>query len=84
MIEILDLNNAVSFRMEGKGQRNLLGAIIVVQGPKVYCQHECKDLGIFSVLETSSRISDDPWHEVLKRKTKAIEFLRKSCPGKPF
>jgi hypothetical protein len=81
MLYTLDFNKATKFKFD---ESNFL-AYTELEGPQVYCEgKECKDEHGFMMLEQRGSIDLPENRLIARRKYRAIDLIRKSCPGKPF
>jgi hypothetical protein len=79
-VEKLDFNQATKFEFGVMGF-----AYVTLTGPKVYCKEDrCEDDQAFLVLEQRGEMSLPENREIAARRMRAIDFIKKSCPGKPF
>ena len=81
-LEILDFNKATNFQFVSSG---FFLAYSEIEGPQVYCEgSKCEDEKMFFMLEQRGSVELEENRAIAIRKMRAVDFIRKSCPGKPF
>jgi hypothetical protein len=85
MSQTVDFNKATSFELEFMNRQDLSFPMVYVEGPQVFCEREkCEDEKGFMVLEFRGDMDIDVRKALALRKRRAIDLIKKSCPGKPF
>jgi hypothetical protein len=78
----LDFNKATTFEFEPSPDSF---AYVNLEGPQIFCEgSECKDEKVFLMLEQRGSMALEENRAIGMRKSRAVEFIKKSCPGKPF
>jgi hypothetical protein len=85
MSQTIDFNKATSLELNFMDRQELTFPMIYVEGPQVYCDRDkCEDEKGFMVLEFRGDMDIDTKKALALRKTRAINLIKQSCPGKPF
>lgn len=82
VLHTLDFNKAT--KLEFATPPNFF-AYVNVEGPQVFCEGDkCEDEKIFFMFEQRGTMALEENRAIAIRKMRAVDFIRKSCPGKPF
>jgi hypothetical protein len=58
---------------------------VTIEGPQVYCERsECQDTKGFVVLDYRDDMPLEERRALALRRNRAVQLIKKSCPGKPF
>jgi len=82
----LDLNKTSRFEVEVKDiTETFSSADIIIEGRGVECREgKCQDKDTFSIGEYDSEKPASEQRDLISRRERAIAFVQKTCPGKPY
>jgi hypothetical protein len=85
MSQTINFNKATSFELEFMDRQEMSFPMVSVEGPQVYCERDnCQDEKGFLVLEFRGDMDADARRALALRRMRAIDYIKKSCPGKPW
>jgi len=82
----LDLNKASRFEVEVKDiTETFSSAKIIIEGRGVECEKgKCKDEDTFPIIDYDVSKPTLKQRDLISRRERAIAFVQKTCPGKPY
>jgi hypothetical protein len=82
VLHTIDFNKATTFEFESSPDSF---AYVDLEGPQVFCEGiDCKNEKVFLMLEQRGSMSLEENRAIGIRKSRAVDFIKKNCPGKPF